>query len=203
MTLDTTEKKASYGIGLQIGQQLKGSDLFTLDLDALKQGITDVLTDQQPSISINEVHSALQSMHEKSLKEKESQYKIIEEEGKNFLANNMKNENVNITESGLQYTVLTSGTGNIPKSTDTVKVHYTGSLINGKVFDSSVERGEPAQFPVNAVIKGWVEALQLMPCGSKWRLYIPHQLAYGAQGAGQDIPPFSTLIFDVELIEIM
>lgn len=115
----------------------------------------------------------------------------------------MKNEGVQVTESGLQYKVLTAGEGAIPARTDHVRVHYTGRLIDGTVFDSSVQRGQPAEFPVNGVIAGWIEALTLMPVGSKWELYIPYQLAYGERGAGAAIPPFATLVFEVELLEIL
>ena len=121
---------------------------------------------------------------------------------KQFLEENAKKEGITVLPSGLQYKVLTAGVGAKPKATDRVKVHYTGSLIDGTVFDSSVRRGQPAEFPVNGVIKGWVEALQMMPVGSKWKLYIPHDLAYGARGAGESIAPYSTLIFEVELLGI-
>jgi FKBP-type peptidyl-prolyl cis-trans isomerase FklB len=124
-------------------------------------------------------------------------------EGAAFLADNATKEGVNVLESGLQYKVITEGSGNIPAATDTVSTHYEGSLINGEVFDSSYRRGEPAGFPVNAVIRGWVEALQLMKEGTKWQLYIPSELAYGEFGSPPVIPPNSTLIFDVELIEIV
>ncbi|KLU17744.1 peptidylprolyl isomerase, partial [Proteus mirabilis] len=123
--------------------------------------------------------------------------------GKIFLEENVKNEGVQVTESGLQYKVLTAGEGAIPARTDHVRVHYTGRLIDGTVFDSSVQRGQPAEFPVNGVIAGWIEALTLMPVGSKWELYIPYQLAYGERGAGAAIPPFATLVFEVELLEIL
>ncbi|KLU17742.1 peptidylprolyl isomerase, partial [Proteus mirabilis] len=123
--------------------------------------------------------------------------------GKVFLEENVKNEGVQVTESGLQYKVLTAGEGAIPARTDHVRVHYTGRLIDGTVFDSSVQRGQPAEFPVNGVIAGWIEALTLMPVGSKWELYIPYQLAYGERGAGAAIPPFATLVFEVELLEIL
>jgi FKBP-type peptidyl-prolyl cis-trans isomerase FklB len=125
------------------------------------------------------------------------------EAGTKFLAENAKNEAVVSLESGLQYEIVTEGNGAIPKDTDSVKCHYHGTLIDGTVFDSSVSRGEPAVFPVNGVIKGWVEALQLMPLGSKWKLYVPSDLAYGAQGAGNLIGPHTTLIFEVELLEIV
>jgi FKBP-type peptidyl-prolyl cis-trans isomerase FklB len=123
-------------------------------------------------------------------------------EGEKFLADNKKKEGIKTTASGLQYKVITAGTGKTPKATDTVKTHYRGTLINGTEFDSSYKRGEPAEFPVNGVIKGWTEALQLMKEGAKWQLFIPSELAYGERGAGRDIGPNSTLIFDIELISV-
>lgn len=203
MAIETIEQKASYAIGLQIGQQLKESGFNALDLSTLKQGMEDVLTDQQPSMPLEELHDALQHMHQKAMAEKEQQAQLIVQAGKDFLKQNLTQDGVKSTESGLQYSVLNSGNGAIPTATDRVKVHYTGRLIDGTVFDSSEQRGQPAEFPVTGVIKGWVEALQIMPVGSKWRLYIPHELAYGEQGAGTAIAPYSTLIFDVELLDIL
>lgn len=203
MVFDTIEKKASYGIGLQIGQQLKESGIKNLDLAALKQGLDDVLTDKQPAVALEELHDALRQVHEQAMKDKEDEAKVIAQAGIDFLQKNLSQEGVKSTESGLQYSVLKQGDGAIPKENDRVKVHYTGRLIDGTVFDSSEQRGQPAEFPVNGVIRGWVEALQLMPIGSKWQLYIPQELAYGSQGAGASIPPYSTLIFDVELLDIL
>lgn len=203
MQLSTIEAKASYAIGLQIGQQLKDSGIKDLDLSALKQGLEDVLTEQQPALSLEILHDALRQVHERAMKEKEKEAEKIAQAGVDFLKENLTKEGVESTESGLQYTVLTQGSGKLPTSSDSVRVHYTGRLIDGSVFDSSEQRGQPAEFPVNGVIRGWVEALQLMPVGSKWRLYIPQELAYGSQGAGAAIPPYSTLIFDVELLDIL
>ena len=203
MKLETIDQKASYAIGLQIGQQLKESGLNNLDLNALKLAMEDVLAENQPVLPIQELHNALRHVHEQANKEKAKQAEKIAQAGKDFLANNIKKDGIKSTESGLQYEILKPGDGAIPKATDHVQVHYTGQLIDGTVFDSSVQRGEPAQFPVNGVIQGWVEALQLMPEGSKWRLYIPQELAYGAQGAGASIPPYSALIFDVELLNVL
>lgn len=203
MKLETIDQKASYAIGLQIGQQLKESGLNNLDLNALKLAMEDVLSGNQPALPLQELHDALRHVHEQANLEKAKQAEKIAQAGKDFLTNNLKKEGIKSTESGLQYEVIKQGDGRLPKSTDHVQVHYTGQLIDGTVFDSSVQRGEPAEFPVNGVIRGWVEALQLMPEGSKWRLYIPHELAYGAQGAGAAIPPFSTLIFDVELLKVL
>lgn len=200
---DTIEKKASYGIGLQIGQQLKESGIDDLELSALKQGLEDVLTDKQPAIPLQELHDALRQVHEKSMTKKELVAAEFARAGQEFLQQNLSQDGVKSTESGLQYLVLKQGDGAIPTADSRVKVHYTGRLIDGTVFDSSEERGQPAEFPVNGVIRGWVEALQLMPVGSKWRVYIPQELAYGAQGAGAAIPPYSALSFDVELLDII
>lgn len=202
MQLDSIEAKASYAIGLQIGQQLKDSGLKDLDINAIKQGLEDVLTEKQPILPLNELHDALRQIHERAMAEKKKEAEKAAQAGVDFLKENLTKDGVKSTESGLQYSILKEGDGKIPAATDTVRVHYTGQLIDGTVFDSSVERGQPAEFPVNGVIRGWVEALQLMPVGSKWRLYIPQELAYGSQGAGASIPPFSTLIFDVELLAI-
>lgn len=203
MKFETVEEKASYGIGLQIGQQLKESGLKDLALSALKQGLEDVLTDQQPALPLEVLHDALRQVHEKAMQEKELAAQQVAQAGVDFLKSNLLKDGVKSTESGLQYTVLKQGDGAIPTANDRVSVHYTGRLIVGTVFDSSEQRGQPAEFPVNGVIRGWVEALQLMPVGSKWQLYIPQELAYGSQGAGAAIPPFSTLVFDVELLKIL
>lgn len=203
MQLETIEAKASYGIGLQIGQQLKESGIKDLDLNALKQGLEDVLTDKQPAVSLEVLHDALRQVHERAMQEKEEEAKKLAQHSVEFLKENQAKDGIKSTESGLQYSVLKQGDGKIPSATDRVRVHYTGRLVDGTVFDSSEERGEPAEFPVNGVIKGWVEALQLMPVGSKWQLYIPQDLAYGSQGAGAVIPPYSALIFDVELLDIL
>lgn len=203
MKFETVEEKASYGIGLQIGQQLKESGLKDLALSALKQGLEDVLTDQQPALPLEVLHDALRQVHEKAMQEKELAAQKVAQAGVDFLKSNLLKDGVKSTESGLQYTVLKQGDGAIPTANDRVSVHYTGRLIDGTVFDSSEQRGQPAEFPVNGVIRGWVEALQLMPVGSKWQLYIPQELAYGSQGAGAAIPPFSTLVFDVELLKIL
>jgi len=193
-------EKISYALGLSLGNNLLSSGIKQLDVAKLAKGIQDVMEQNEPEISyqeaqqvINEFFGALQARANES----------IIAEGKKFLAENAKRDGVVTLASGLQYEVMTSGSGIKPKAADTVKVHYHGTLIDGKVFDSSVSRGEPATFGVTQVISGWVEALQLMPVGSKWKLFIPSDLAYGAQGAGQAIAPHSTLIFEVELLEII
>lgn len=203
MKFDTIEQKASYGIGLQIGQQLKSSQLADLDFEALKQGISDVMKNKEPLIELNDLHAAMEVMHERTQAKQKEQAAVFAKAGELFLSDNAKKEGVHTTDSGLQYEILTEGKGAKPKSTDKVRVHYTGLLTDGTVFDSSVERGEPAEFPLNGVIPGWTEGLQLMPVGAKFRFTIPYGLAYGEQGAGGAIPPFSTLVFDVELLDII
>ncbi|NDV46818.1 FKBP-type peptidyl-prolyl cis-trans isomerase [Paludibacter sp. 221] len=193
-------EKISYALGLSLGNNLLQSGITKLDYSKLAKGIQDVLEQNEPEISyqeaqavINDFFQALQSkMNEKNI-----------QEGKDFLANNAKRSDVVTLPSGLQYEIVTEGKGEKPKASDTVKVHYHGTLIDGTVFDSSVRRGEPATFGVTQVIPGWVEGLQLMPVGSKWKLYIPSDLAYGAQGAGQAIGPHTTLVFEVELLDIV
>ncbi|MGL4827603.1 MAG: FKBP-type peptidyl-prolyl cis-trans isomerase [Vibrionaceae bacterium] len=200
---DTVEQKASYGIGLQMGQQLAASRLQNLQVDAIAVGIAHALQGLAPAIAVDDINHALRELHDQAEQQRLEQGKKAGAAGAKFLQENAKRSEVKTTGSGLQYEVLTQGSGKIPTSKDTVSVHYHGTLIDGQVFDSSVERGQPAQFGVTAVIKGWVEALQLMPVGSKWRLYIPHELAYGERGAGEAIAPYSALIFDVELLAIV
>lgn len=200
--LDSLEAQGGYGIGLQIGQQLISSGL-DVEPEAVVKGIFDVLNQNEPALDINTVTNALQELQQRAEAAQLEAFKALEEEGKAFLAENKKHAAVKETASGLQYEILTEGTGKVPAKTDKVRVHYTGSLIDGTVFDSSVKRGTPAEFPVTGVIAGWVEALQMMPVGSKWRLTIPHNLAYGERGAGASIPPFSTLVFEVELLDIV
>lgn len=202
VALDSIEAKGGYGIGLQIGQQLLGSGL-DVEPEAVVKGIFDVLNQNPPALDINEVSKALQELSARAEAEQAKAFEALAAEGKAFLEENKKAKGVVETASGLQYEILTEGTGAKPAKTDKVRVHYTGSLIDGTVFDSSVKRGTPAEFPVTGVIAGWVEALQMMPVGSKWRLTIPHNLAYGERGAGASIPPFSTLIFEVELLDII
>ena len=200
--LDDTEAKGSYGIGLQIGQQLLDSHL-AVKAEAVAKGIYDVLNQQAPALDFNEISHALQQLQQQADEAQKAQFKEIDAAGKAFLEANKQKDGVKVTDSGLQYEVLVEGNGNVPSATDTVRVHYTGTLPDGTVFDSSVARGQPAEFPVNGVIKGWIEALSMMPVGSKWRLAIPHELAYGERGAGASIPPFSPLVFEVELLDIL
>lgn len=202
VALETTEAKGGYGIGLQIGQQLLSSGM-EVDAEAVARGINDVLNQNPPAIDLNDVTKALQELGARAEVAQAEAFKAIEADNKAFLEENKKAKGVVVTESGLQYEVLTEGTGAKPTAASSVRVHYTGSLIDGTVFDSSVKRGTPAEFPVGGVIKGWTEALQLMTVGSKWRLTIPQELAYGERGAGASIPPFATLIFEVELLDIL
>ncbi len=202
-SFDSTEAQASYGIGLQVGQQLRESGLQGLLPEALVAGLRDALEGNAPSVPVDVVHRALREVHERADAVRQERQKEMAVEGVKYLEENIKKEGVSSTESGLQFRVLTQGTGPIPARKDHVRVHYTGKLIDGTVFDSSVQRGEPAEFPVSGVIAGWIEALTLMPVGSKWELTIPHNLAYGERGAGASIPPFSTLVFEVELLEIL
>jgi FKBP-type peptidyl-prolyl cis-trans isomerase FklB len=199
----TIELQGSYGIGYQMGQQLASNPFEGLDLDAVVVGVQDAFNKQSSKVSDNDLREAFNTIHERMQASKADQHKDAIEEGVSFLTDNAKREEVTVTASGLQYEILTAGNGPAPTAESTVRTHYHGTLINGSVFDSSYDRGEPAEFPVGGVIKGWTEALQMMPVGSKWRLYVPHNLAYGEQGAGGAIGPFSTLVFDVELLDIL
>ncbi|OOE86724.1 peptidylprolyl isomerase [Salinivibrio siamensis] len=201
--LETVEQKASYGIGLQMGQQLAGSGLEGLHVDAIAKGISTALAGEMPEIEIDDINNALRELHTKAEEVRQEAAKAQAAEGDAFLADNAKREEVTVTDSGLQYEVLVQGDGDIPTSDKQVRVHYHGQLIDGSVFDSSVTRGEPVEFPVTGVIKGWIEALQMMPVGSKWKLYVPQDLAYGERGAGAAIPPFAALVFEVELLDIL
>ncbi|WP_445375814.1 peptidylprolyl isomerase [Photorhabdus tasmaniensis] len=203
LSFDSIEAQASYGVGLQVGQQLLESGLQGLEPEALLVGLCDALESRSPAVPVDILHRALREMHERADGVRRERQQAMAEEGQKFLAENAQRDGISTTESGLQFSVLKQGDGAIPARTDRVRVHYTGRLIDGTVFDSSVQRGEPAEFPVNGVIAGWIEALTLMPVGSKWELYIPYDLAYGERGAGASIPPYSTLIFEVELLDIL
>ena len=191
--------KISYAIGLSMGQNLLGSGVTSLEYADLAAGIKDVLEKNQPQISYQEAQQVLGKFFS------ELEAKIAGEAkaaGEAFLAENAKREGVKVTESGLQYEVLEATIGQKPKATDKVRVHYEGTLIDGTVFDSSYKRGESITFGLNQVIKGWTEGLQLMSIGSKYKLYLPYQLAYGERGAGANIPPYAALIFTVGLLGI-
>lgn len=200
--LSTTELKASYGIGLQMGQQLK-SVFSNVSLAAAIAGYKDGFNNQKPRLEADAINEAFQVIQESAQAEEQANATKFAKEGEDFLAENAKKDNITVTDSGLQYEVLEAGNGEKPLASSTVRTHYRGTLINGEEFDSSYNRGEPTEFPVNGVISGWTEALQLMPIGAKWKLYIPYQLAYGAKGAGGAIGPFQALIFEIELIAIL
>lgn len=191
--------KISYGLGLSLGQQLKSSGVKQLAYADLAQGIQDMLEGNKPQISFAEAQQVVTAFFTE-LEQKAAV--AAKADGESFLRENAKREGVMVTPSGLQYEVLQSAIGQKPKATDTVKVHYEGTLTDGTVFDSSYQRGEPISFALNQVIKGWTEGLQLMSVGAKYKLYIPYQLAYGTQGAGASIPPYAALIFTVELLGI-
>ena len=203
----------SYALGLGIGSQLKSMGAESLNIDDFAQAIKDVLNDSELKISMADSQKIVQKFfQEQEAKQRaamaETGKKLKAEgeaylaEGEAYLAENAKKDGVITTASGLQYTVLKEGTGKSPKATDTVVCHYEGFLTNGTVFDSSIQRGEPAAFPLNGVIAGWTEGLQLMKEGGKNRFFIPYHLAYGEAGAAGSIPPYAALIFDVELIEV-
>lgn len=192
--------KFSYGLGMGIGQNLLSMNVSEISVEDFIKGMQAVLQGEKPEMSHIE---AQQVVSEHFQKLAEQQYAKVKAEGEAFLAANGKKEGVVTLPSGLQYQVLVEGSGKKPKATDRVRCHYEGTLIDGTVFDSSVRRGEPAVFGVSQVIAGWVEALQLMSEGSKWRLFIPQNMAYGAHGAGENIPPYSALIFEVELIAVL
>ena len=199
--------RISYALGLSMGNNFKASGITELNVQDFADGVAAVFYGSQPKMTYDEAKAEIQAYFTEMQKKQEAaaaeMSTVNEKAGKEFLEENGKRAEVHITPSGLQYEVLTEGNGPKPTAQDHVEVHYTGKLIDGTVFDSSVERGAPATFGVTQVIPGWVEALQMMPEGSKWRLFIPSQLAYGPQGAGGVIGPNSTLIFDVELLKVV
>ena len=192
--------KISYALGISLGNNLKNSGFNNLEYNDIARGIQDIMDNGKTEMTIQQAQNIINEYFQQ-LQEKMHEANILE--GQSFLKENARRSDVVTTASGLQYEIVKEGKGVVPKASDRVKVHYHGTLINGEVFDSSVRRGEPATFGVTQVISGWVEALQLMPVGSKWKLFIPSELAYGAQGAGQSIGPHTTLIFEVELIDIV
>lgn len=192
--------KFSYGLGMGIGQNLLSMGVKNISIDDFVKGIKDVLSGEKTELTHTEAQKVVSEQFQKLAEEA---YAKVKEEGEAFLAANKSKEGVVTLPSGLQYEVITEGTGKKPSATDRVQCHYEGTLIDGTVFDSSIRRGEPAVFGVNQVIRGWVEALQLMSEGSKWRLYIPQDMAYGANSAGELIPPYSALVFEVELIKVL
>lgn len=197
--LSDPNTKASYAIGVMIATNVKSQGLDSLDVEALVLAFEDVLKDQPVKIQAQEAEPIIQTYMQETMEARKTKAK---EEASAYLAQNKTKEGVKETPSGLQYKVIKEGTGKSPGPKSRVTVHYTGMLTDGTVFDSSVERGEPTSFGVSQVIPGWTEALQLMKEGGKWTLYIPYTLAYGEQGAGGDIPPYATLIFEVELLKV-
>ena len=198
--------KVSYALGLGIGRQLAQMGATDLNIDDFADAIKDVLAGNSLKVSNKDaqtiVEAYFQKKEQKMNADRAVQGKVAKEAGEKYLAENTKNEGVVTLPSGLQYKVLREGNGRKPKATDQVVCHYEGFLVDGTVFDSSFQRGEPATFPLNQVITGWTEGLQLMQEGAKYRFFIPYRLGYGEGGAGTLIPPFSALIFDVELIEV-
>lgn len=192
--------KFSYGLGMGIGQNLLSMGVNEMNVEDFVKGIKDVLAGNKTEMTHAEAQKVVNEHFQKLAEEA---YAINKEAGEKFLAENAKKEGVVTLPSGLQYQVLVEGSGKKPSATDRVQCHYEGTLIDGTIFDSSIKRGEPAVFGVNQVIRGWVEALQLMQEGAKWRLYIPYDMAYGEHGAGEMIPPYSALVFDVELIKVL
>ena len=199
------KEKLSYAYGLNYGQAFKRQE-SDIDPDVVAKAIKDVLAGVTPRLSEKEARETIMAYQKEMRAKQEEKNKVLAEQNKKdgaaFLAENAKKEGVKVTPSGLQYKILTEGTGEIPKSTDSFSTQYRGTLIDGKEFDSSYKRGQPASFAVTGVIKGWTEALQMMKTGSKWQLFIPSDLAYGDRGTGRDIPPGAALIFEIELVSI-
>ncbi|PKG39398.1 FKBP-type peptidyl-prolyl cis-trans isomerase [Psychromonas sp. Urea-02u-13] len=202
LQLTTQELQASYGIGLQMGEQLRAQPFDGLEISAVAAGIADAFVGAESQVSQQDLQEAFQTISARMQVAAEEQAKILGAAGAEFLAANAAKDGVEVTASGLQFEVITQGEGEIPTADSTVSVHYHGMLVDGSVFDSSVERGQPAEFPVGGVIAGWTEALQIMPVGSKYKLTIPADLAYGERGAGAAIGPHATLVFEVELLAI-
>ncbi len=204
--LNSEKEKLGYVLGMDIGQSIKRMDI-DMDRKALVQAINDVLDGKKTALTeqqANEIKMAFtKKKQEEAVAKAKEQAESNQKKGQEFLDKNKARDGVKVTASGLQYEVLTEGKGDKPKSTDKVKVHYKGTLLDGSVFDSSYDRNEPASFPLNGVIPGWTEGLQLMPVGSKFKFYIPASLAYGDRGAGNAIGPNEVLVFEVELLEIL
>ncbi len=200
---ETIEQRVSYGVGRQLGDQLRNNPFKDFDITAVQAGIADALANAESQVSDEDLNEAFSVVSKKLQEQEQIIAKEKSAEGEAFLAENAKRDEVTVTESGLQYEVIATGEGEKPTADSTVRVHYHGTFANGDVFDSSVDRGQPAEFPVGGVIAGWTEALQLMTEGSKWKLTIPYNLAYGEQGSQGAIPPYATLVFDVELLSIV
>ena len=203
--LETLEQKASYGIGRQMGDQLAQQPFDGMDVSAISAGIADALDGAAMRVEVKDIQEAFNVLNERLRAQQEEASKEASAEGEAFLVENAKRDGVVVLESGLQYEIIEAGEegSEKPSKESKVRTHYHGTFIDGKVFDSSYDRGQPAEFPVGGVIAGWTEALQLMNKGAKWKLFIPYGLAYGAQGSPGGIPPYSALVFDVELLEIL
>ncbi|MBV7317423.1 FKBP-type peptidyl-prolyl cis-trans isomerase [Shewanella sp. NIFS-20-20] len=199
----TVEQQASYGVGRQMGEQLAANPFEGIDIAAVQAGLADAFEGKDSQVAMEDLQVAFTEISRRLQLVQEQAAEAAAAEGQAFLAENAKRDGVFVTESGLQYEIITEGTGEKPSLDSTVRTHYHGTFTNGEVFDSSVVRGQPAEFPVSGVIAGWTEALQLMPAGSKWKLYVPQDLAYGERGAGAAIPPYSALVFEVELLDIL
>lgn len=200
---NTMELQVSYGIGRQMGDQLASNPFDGMVIEAVIEGLSDSLNKKPLPIEPAVLDAAFKEISAKMQAQQTEQSLELAGDGEKFLAENAKRSEITVTESGLQYEIINAGDGEKPTASSTVRTHYHGTLITGKVFDSSYDRGEPAEFPVGGVIAGWTEALQMMEVGAKWKLYLPYQLAYGENGAGGDIGPYSALIFDVELLAIV
>ncbi len=204
--LTTPTDSLSYAIGILWGQNIKQQGFTDINSEIMSQAINTVLEGEEGLLDLQTANTILRAVMKRKKEEQAKKNEALaiqnKAEGEAFLKGNAERDGVITLESGLQYEVMNEGTGPIPRATDKVSVHYHGTLINGDVFDSSVQRGAPTSFPVTGVIKGWVEALQLMPVGSKWKLFIPSDLAYGERGAGGKIGPHATLVFEVELLGI-
>ncbi len=199
----SVEALASYAIGRQVGEQLTSQPFPGLEPDALLNGLSDVLKGQACPYKEDDLRGAMDELNRRVQKVQKQEANAMAASGEQFLKQNATRPGIVVTASGLQYEILKEGKGPKPEATSNVRVHYHGTLVDGTVFDSSVQRGEPLEFPVNGVISGWTEALQLMTQGSKWKLYIPHELGSGARGAGGVIGPYTTLIFEVDLLRVL
>lgn len=203
--LETVEQRASYGIGRQMGDQLAQNGFKGADIEAAALGLKDAFNGEAMRVDPADLQAAFNELTDRLRAEQEAEAKAKAAEGQTYLETNAKRDEVTVTASGLQYEVIEAGDTSSakPQHQSKVRVHYHGTFIDGRTFDSSYERGQPAEFPVGGVISGWTEALQLMNVGAKWKLYIPYNLAYGAGGSPGGIPPYSTLVFDVELLDIL
>ncbi|WP_281558676.1 FKBP-type peptidyl-prolyl cis-trans isomerase [Thalassomonas sp. RHCl1] len=200
---ESVEERVSYGVGRQLGDQLRNNPFKDFDVTAVQAGLADALANAKSQVSDEALNEAFSIVSKKIQEQEMAEAKEKAAAGEAFLTENAKREEVTVTESGLQYEVLATGEGEKPTAQSTVRTHYHGTFIDGQVFDSSYDRGQPAEFPVGGVIAGWTEALQMMTEGSKWRLFVPYNLAYGERGSQGAIPPYATLVFDVELLAVV